>query len=155
MNTKDLKIEKVVCGYWNTGTRYILRNKNGKECCSVCVEKELMYDKIKYLFAERGKKCLYVYNFYTEGRYRNKGYGKYLLKNILKRFKCKYDIIHVNASPYYWTKGDVKTGQSPKNGLTLEQLVDFYKSFGFEEYPKQIDNKLVIMTLQGRKKSRD
>lgn len=86
-----------------------------------------MYKLDKYM----DKKILYLYCFYTYSSHRNKGYGTYLLKDVIRRFKGKYDLIHLNACPYCFKNGIVEY-QPPRNGLDKQKLFEFYESFGFE-----------------------
>lgn len=69
------------------------------------------------------------------------------MQNIINRFKSKYDLFHLNAYPFIihndWS---VEEGVS-SNGLSLDGLVKFYKSFGFSVYKREV---CVVMTKKGK-----
>ena len=71
-------------------------------------------------------------NFSTLTEYRHKGYATKLLKDVIRRFKGKYDVIHLNACPYYCNGFDV-VYEPPKGGLDMDKLTKFYESYGFKE----------------------
>lgn len=115
------------------GELYILVNEDKplKALCSLNVEEESDFNKEKYIPEYIDKKVLYITNFSTSYFHRNKGYAKLLLTDVISRLKSKYDIIHLNACPYYIKNFDV-VYETPDNGLDMNKLVEFYKSFGFE-----------------------
>ena len=104
-----------------------------KVLCSIRVEEASDGTKIRYIPEYMDKKVLYIFNFETEYWNRNKGYATFLLKDIIKRFKGKYDLMCLNACPYHFEYGEV-VYEPPVNGLDMDRLVEFYKSFGFEVY---------------------
>jgi hypothetical protein len=104
-----------------------------KVLCSIRVEEASDGTKIRYIPEYMDKKVLYIFNFETEYWNRNKGYATFLLKDIIKRFKGKYDLMCLNACPYHFEYGEV-VYEPPVNGLGMDRLVEFYKSFGFEVY---------------------
>ena len=113
---------------------YSLVSKEGITLSELKVEEEKALVKRTYkLDKYMDKKILYLYNFETNYYYRNKGYGTYLLKDVIRRFKGKYDFIHLNACPYCFKNGMVEY-QPPRNGLDKQKLFEFYESFGFELY---------------------
>lgn len=101
--------------------------------CSLCVERERIWNKKEYIPDYADRKVLFISDFTTRYKHRNKGYAKYLLQEIIKRFKDDYDLIHLNACPYYIEDG-YAVYKAPDNGLDMERLIKFYESFGFEIY---------------------
>ena len=74
----------------------------------------------------------------TEENARGEKIGKELMKRGLNRIKrMKYDTVYLNASP------------TDSNGLPLNDLVDFYKSFGFRPFLNQGGNVQMILDLDG------
>lgn len=110
---------------------YELVDGNGDVLSTICVEKENIVDKVRYIKNFAHKKVAYLYNFETNNNNRNKGCGRCLLNEIIRRFKGKYDLIHLNACPYHETLYGV-VYREPKNGLNKQQLIKYYKSFGFK-----------------------
>jgi GNAT superfamily N-acetyltransferase len=106
--------------------------------CSLCVERERIWNKKEYIPDYAGKNVLFISNFNTRYNHRNKGYARYLLQEIIKRFKDDYDLIHLNACPYY-IENDYAVYEAPDNGLDMERLIKFYESFGFEIYGDTIE----------------
>ena len=106
--------------------------------CSLCVEQERIWYKKKYIPDYADRKVLFISDFTTEYNHRNKGYARYLLQEIIKRFKDDYDLIHLNACPYYIEDG-YAVYKAPDNGLDMERLIKFYESFGFEIYGDTIE----------------
>lgn len=76
---------------------------------SLCVFKE----------CNNRKKSIFITDVRTIEKYRNKGYAKYLLKDVIRRFRGKYDFIYLGIKP------------SDDCPLKMEQLIDFYKKVGF------------------------
>lgn len=148
---KNIVKEKRV---YNNGTYYTysLISENGDLLSSIDVEKEILEDKIKYINEYKDKNVLYLTCFKTVSRFRNNGYGRYLLKNILQRFKGKYEVIHLNACPYYEKLFNIEY-KAPNNGLKIKKLVKFYESFGFKKHHmKRCDGHTeVIMILKNEK----
>lgn len=113
--------------------RYSIMSDDGRFCiCSIQVEKEDERDKAIYIPDYIDKKVLYLTDFNTLTEYRHKGYATKLLKDVIRRFKGKYDVIHLNACPYY-CKGFNVVYEPPKRGLDMDKLTKFYESFGFKE----------------------
>lgn len=136
--------------HWS-GTRFELRNKYGTICSSLDVEMEDVFDKHSYIPEFQDKKVLYLTNFETKTRQRNKGYAKYLLNYVIDHYKDdNYDMLHLNACPYcYGSNGDVKY-EPPMKGLDVDKLLEFYKSFGLEihgEYNITPQQKAFIMIM--------
>lgn len=77
-----------------------------------------------YVFKEcnNRKKSIFITDVRTIEKYRNKGYAKYLLKDVIRRFKGKYDFIYLGIKP------------SDDCPLKMEQLIYFYKKVGFTIY---------------------
>ena len=129
------KVYKKVAKDWFTNKpiyTYSLVSKEGITLSELKVEEEKAWKKrMNKLDKYMNKKILYLYNFETNSYYRNKGYGTYLLKNVIRRFKGKYDFIHLNACPYRFKNGIVQY-QPPRNGLNKQKLFEFYESCGFE-----------------------
>ena len=129
------KIYKKVAKDWFTNKpiyTYSLVSKEGITLSELKVEEEEALVKRRYkLDKYMDKKILYLYNFKTNYYYRNKGYGTCLLKDVIRRFKGKYDFIHLNACPYCFKNGMVEY-RPPRNGLDKQKLFEFYESFGFE-----------------------
>lgn len=68
--------------------------------------------------------------------YKGMGYGKLLMKKGLAKMKVKgYKQFYLNASPMGFS------------GLQLNDLVDFYESFGFRGIKYQGGNVLMALTL--------
>jgi ribosomal protein S18 acetylase RimI-like enzyme len=83
------------------------------------------------------QKSLYFCNFSTSSRFRNKGFGTMLLKEIIKRYKGKYNIIHLDACP------SLSVGNAPQLGK--RQLIGFYQSLGFEVYERKREYTTMIL----------
>lgn len=132
--------------------RYSLMSENGELLSSIDVEEETLSDKVEYISEYKDKKVLYLTSFRTVSQFRNQGYGKYLLEKILNRFKGKYELIHLNACPYYEIPFNVKY-KAPENGLQIRDLVKFYECFGFKKhYIKRCDDHIeIIMLLESKK----
>ena len=129
------KITVEIKTHWS-GIRFELRNKYGTICSSLDVEMEDGLDKHEYIPEFQDKKVLYLTNFETKTRQRNKGYAKYLLNYVIDHYKnnneCNYDMLHLNACPYCFKgNGEVKY-EPPIKGLDIDKLLEFYKSFGLE-----------------------
>ena len=122
-----LKVVVSGCG------RYCLRNEDNefKTLCSLCAVCEDFCNKQKYIPEHIREKVLYITNFETDCFNRNKGYATYLLKEVIELLKDEYDLIHLNACPYYIVNG-CAIYETPNNGLDMDMLVKFYESFGFE-----------------------
>jgi len=121
--------EDCFCGMY----KYSIMSDDGRFCiCSITVEKETELDKAIYIPDYINKKVLYLTDFNTLTEYRHKGYATKLLKDVIRRFKDKYDAIHLNACPYY-CKGFNVVYEPPKEGLDMDKLTKFYESFGFKE----------------------
>lgn len=121
---------------WYGITTYTLKNENGVTLSELCVREEIQDDKQFFIEEYIDKKILYLTDFSTREKYRKKGYGKYLLTEVIKRYKGKYDILHLNACPFFLTHlGAVY--ETPKNGLEMNKLVQFYKQVGFTELKKK------------------
>lgn len=131
------KIYKKVDKDWLTNKpiyTYSLVSKEGIILSELKVQEERACEKRLYeLDKYMDNKILYLYNFHTCSRHRNKGYGTYLLKDVIRRFKGKYDFIHLNACPYCFKNGMVEY-KPPRNGLDKQKLFEFYESCGFELY---------------------
>ena len=140
---KQLSFSAINRNKWYT---YQLVNEDGGILSSVCVENEEPMYKFRYVREFKDKKIAYIFNFETSNGNRKKGYGRYLLKDVIRRFKGKYDIIHLNACPYYLKDNDV-IYESPKDGLNKQKLIKFYESLGFESY-KTLVNGWEIMLLK-------
>jgi GNAT superfamily N-acetyltransferase len=127
---KRMKIkEDYFCGI----RRYSIMSDDGRiHICSITVEKEDECDKAIYIPDYIDKKVLYLADFNTLTEYRHKGYATKLLKDVIRRFKGKYDVIHLNACPYYYKGFDV-VYEPPKGGLDMDKLTKFYESYGFKE----------------------
>ena len=125
-------IIKKVGVFYNT---YILglEEKPNEVLCSLCVNQETIWNKRKYIPDYTDRKVLFISDFTTRYNHRNKGYARYLLREIIKRFKDNYDLIHLNACPYYIEDG-YAVYKAPDNGLDMDSLIKFYESFGFEIY---------------------
>ena len=134
--TKDLivKKERAFIPYLNGKKHYIkntweyqLFNSEGVLLSELCVRKE-SGDERYCNFEDFGvdKSILYIHSFNTLPEYRKMGYGRFLLKNILSRFKGKYDLIHLDVCPYFEAEKE--------NGLCMSDLLSFYESFGFKLY---------------------
>ena len=106
--------------------------------CSLCVERERIWNKKEYIPDYADRKVLFISNFSTRYNHRNNGYARYLLQEVIKRFKDDYDLIHLNACPYY-IENDCAVYEAPDNGLDMERLIKFYESFGFEIYGDTIE----------------
>lgn len=134
------KVSKKVKKHWFNEKpiyTYSLVSEKGETLSELTVEEEERWEKRRYFKEYEDKKILYLYSFYTSSRYRNKGYGTYLLKDIIRRFKGKYDYIHLNACPYRLINKRAYTKviySPPKNGLNKHRLFEFYKSYGFKLY---------------------
>jgi ribosomal protein S18 acetylase RimI-like enzyme len=151
MNENDFRIEKERLYGVENGYRYTLYNKNNKECSSLEVEKECFRDKFCNLRDDFEKDVLYICNFNTNSRHRNKGYGRALLQNIINRYKGKYELIHLNVCPFFEHEIWVEEDAVPKNGLDKDRLLKFYESFGFRKYHKQVvSEKYVVMIMEGK-----
>lgn len=112
---------------------YSIMSDDGRFCiCSITVENETERNKARYIPDYINKKVLYLTDFNTLTEYRHKGYATKLLKDVIRRFKGKYDAIHLNACPYY-RKGFDVVYEPPKGGLDMDKLTKFYESFGFKE----------------------
>lgn len=124
-----VSIKKLYLG----GKRYqlVTEQKPIELLCSMDIEKEDYSHKKEYIPEYIDKKVLYITNFSTVYRHRNKGYAKHLLGEVIKNLKDKYDIIHLNACPYY-IKDGYAVYEAPDNGLDMNRLIGFYESFGFE-----------------------
>ena len=125
-----MKIKKdSFCGMY----RYSIMSDDGRFCiCSITVKKEDERDKATYIPDYIDKNVLYLADFNTLTEYRHKGYATKLLKDVIRRFKGKYDVIHLNACPYYF-KGFNVVYEPPKGGLDMDKLTKFYESYGFKE----------------------
>ena len=125
-----MKIKKdCFCGMY----RYSIMSDDGRiHICSITVKKEDERDKAIYIPDYIDKNVLYLADFNTLTEYRHKGYATKLLKDVIRRFKGKYDVIHLNACPYYF-KGFNVVYEPPKGGLDMDKLTKFYESFGFKE----------------------
>ena len=125
-----MKIKKeCFCGWY----KYSIMSDDGRfHICSIHVEKEDERDKAKYVPDYINKKVLFLTSFNTLTEYRHKGYATKLLKDVIRRFKGKYDAIHLNACPYYFMGLNV-VYKPPKGGLDMDKLTKFYESFGFKE----------------------
>jgi ribosomal protein S18 acetylase RimI-like enzyme len=109
-------------------------DSNGlKLLCSLVAKVEDKYEKRKYIPEYIDKKVLYITSFTTIYKFRNMGYATYLLKEIISRFRDKFDLIHLNACPYYFNNGST-VFEAPDNGLDMDRLIKFYESFGFKVY---------------------
>lgn len=71
-------------------------------------------------FPMEGDVC-YIHSFMTEGNMRNQGYGRKLMQFLLDSIKGHFAYLIVSSI------GD----------MTDDQLVEYYKSFGFEEHYKK------------------
>lgn len=119
-------------------TTYRLLLENGVKVGKIYVEKE---EKFSDIPTYKGKKTLYIYNFGIYNGFRGEGYGKKLLAEILKRYKGKYDVIHLDACPTY----------GAPNILSMKQLINFYTSFGFKIYKKKEEYTVMVLTKNGTK----
>ena len=135
------KIEKKVDTYWLAQAQkkyatYMVVDENEKVLCELSVEKESLKFKNEFIPSLKGKKVLHLFRFETKDGFRNKGYGKILLKEVLKRYKGKYDAIHLNACPYKHNKKNkyLIRYTAPSGGLKKTKLISFYESFGFKKY---------------------
>jgi GNAT superfamily N-acetyltransferase len=71
-------------------------------------------------------------------KYKGKGYSKKIIQKALDFIKKNYpntDVVYLNASPMGFT------------GLSIEPLVNLYKSFGFKTIISYPDNKEMILNL--------
>ena len=125
-----MKINKCCfCGMY----RYSIMPDDGRiHICSITVKKEDERDKAIYIPDYIDKNVLYLADFNTLTEYRHKGYATKLLKDVIRRFKGKYDVIHLNACLYYF-KGFNVVYEPPKGGLDMDKLTKFYESYGFKE----------------------
>lgn len=113
--------------------RYKLISDDEKVLCSIDADVETIEDKTKYINEYKDKKVIYLNTFSTTDGNRNKGYGRYLLNDVIRRFKGKYDLIHLNACPYHHPSPFWTIYKAPKDGLKTKRLVEFYKTFGFKK----------------------
>lgn len=104
-----------------------------KILCSLNAKVEDKYEKREYIPEYIDKKVLYITDFSTKYECRGMGYATYLLKEIISRFRDKFDAIHLNACPYYFHNGS-PVFEAPDNGLDMDRLIKFYESFGFKVY---------------------
>lgn len=113
--------------------RFSLRDDSNelKILCSLNAKVEDKYEKREYIPEYIDKKVLYITNFTTRYECRGMGYATYLLKEIISRFRDKFDLIHLNACPYYFHNGS-PVFEAPDNGLDMDRLIKFYESFGFK-----------------------
>jgi GNAT superfamily N-acetyltransferase len=145
---------KVLCRKTYYCTTFLLKNVDTDEIySSLDVEKEDIFDKKDYIPEFSDKKVLYLYNFTTKEKYRNKGYAKHLLKYVIDFFKDneknEFDMLHLNACPYY-VIGGIPVYEPPTNGLPMEKLLEFYQSLGLEpykEYNQTSETKGMIMIM--------
>ena len=80
-------------------------------------------DYLEYVFG-KDKKYFYFNSFTTNISYRNKGYGRSLLKNVRKYYEDCYK----GNCVLYLAVGEFGEGER----LNDEQLVEFYSSEGFK-----------------------
>jgi len=80
-------------------------------------------DYLEYVFGEN-KKYFYFNSFSTNISYRNKGYGRSLLKNVKKYYEDCYK----GNGVLYLAVGEYGEGKR----LNDKQLVEFYSSEGFK-----------------------
>lgn len=94
---------------------------------------ELSDLEIKKLGVSEGEPIGKIEHIEIDKKYQNQGYAKILMqKAINKAEKIGWTPIYLNASPM---------GQI---GLSLDNLTNFYKKFGFEIFKKQKSNNLMI-----------
>ena len=154
MNKKEVFIRKTK-PFWSNRITYTLTNKNGDTLSELCVEEECLSDVCYYIPEYESKKILYITNFITTKKFRNKGYGKFLLTRVINRFKGKYDMLHLNACPYHIVYQGLYENpifEAPENGLKMDKLIQFYKQAGLEELREQAthDCKFMIMLMKLR-----
>lgn len=89
--------ENMVKKYLNRGELYALYDNDLKTVCVVTQESENIYE---------------IKNIATYEKYQGKGYGSYMIKNIIEKYKGKCNQLLVG------------TGEDDK-------ILSFYKSFGF------------------------
>ena len=128
MNKEKLYISIESDFTWGLLVKYTLKNKNKEELSTLCVREDKLQSNFK------NKKALFLYNFITNEKYRNEGYGKYLLQRTLNIFKEKYDIMYLLACPFYLTKEGQPIYETSNNGLNMNNLVQFYQKMGFTKY---------------------
>lgn len=136
-NVNNIKFKKSVDGDRTTITAYI----NNKEVGSLSME--ILYDAYEYEFEDvfdedtfeeiyPDSKIVKIEDIEVDDKYKNSGIGSELMKRgILLMRKNGFKQFYLNASPMGF------------NGLDTNNLVKFYKKFGFMELLNQGHNVLM------------
>lgn len=86
------------------------------------------YNMMEEMFTN--KKLLYLHNFGTEREYRRQGYGRHLLKEVLRKYSDCVIFLHVSSS----------------GEMNNEQLIQFYEQEGFKKLCE--DEEFQIMYIE-------
>lgn len=98
-------------------------------------EFEDVFDEDEFLKIFPRERIIKIEHIKVDDFYKNEGIGTMLMKKGIETMKKKgFDQFYLNASPM---------GSS---GLNLNDLVDFYKKFGFKELLHQGGNVLMALT---------
>lgn len=130
----------------STNEIYSLIDDDNELCSSLKIEED-HYFPIEE-FSEL--KVLYLCNFSTEEGKRNRGYGRQLLLDVISRVIREYDIVYLTVKPYHFDCEGNYVDAPPSDGLSTEQLIEFYKSCGFRvfDYKENPHENTIPMVLK-------
>lgn len=138
VESTNIKYKKDISDEDNIGINAYLNNKKIGS-----VSMEIMYDSYGYEFDDvfdedefyelfTDDSIVKISHIVVDNEYKNSGVGSELMKRAMKLMKKEgYTQFYLNASPM------------GSDGLALDDLVAFYKKFGFEEILHQGGNVLM------------